>query len=287
MARLINRLTAANINGLAEPGFYADGMGLYLQISKWQTKSWVLRFTVDGRTRWLGLGSANTVRLSEARELARKARLKIADGVDPIDAKRVARDNRRKQTAENTLFRDAVKEFLRLHLPTFKNDKHRWQWGNSLDKYAMKNLGSRHIGEIDAALVNETLSPIWQTKAETARRVKQRVECVVQWVQGRQATTPAEDQRQRCEAPPCSTLRRAASLHGRAGQAPGARCCGVAVLDLDGSTNVRGAQRPMVRVRPRRWRVERPGRKNEGRSSAQSSAERSGGGAVAPPAPRR
>jgi integrase len=182
MARLINRLTPAKIKEIAEPGFYADGAGLYLQISKWQTKSWVLRYSLDGRVRHLGLGSVNDYTLTQARERARKARHQIADGVDPVEAKRQAKDARRKQTAETTLFRDAVSEFIKLHEPLWKNDKHIWQWSNSLKKYALKNLGSRHIGEIDGALITETLAPIWQTKAETARRVKQRIERVIQWV---------------------------------------------------------------------------------------------------------
>ena len=146
MARLINRLTKGDIGELTDPGFYADGQGLYLQISKWQTKSWVLRFTLDGRTRHLGLGSYNTVKLSDARERARKARLLIVDGVDPIEDKRARRDARRTQTAETTLFRDAVKEFLNLHSPTWKNAKHKWQWQRSLEQFALKNLGGRPVG---------------------------------------------------------------------------------------------------------------------------------------------
>jgi integrase len=182
MARLINRLTKGDIGELTDPGFYADGQGLYLQISKWQTKSWVLRFTLDGRTRHLGLGSYNTVKLSDARERARKARLLIVDGVDPIEDKRARRDARRTQTAETTLFRDAVKEFLNLHSPTWKNAKHKWQWQRSLEQFALKNLGGRPVGAIDGALITETLAPIWQTKTETARRVKQRIERVCQWI---------------------------------------------------------------------------------------------------------
>jgi integrase len=181
MARLINRLTPTQVREITKPGFHPDGGCLYLQVSRWETKSWVLRYSIDGRTRWLGLGSANVVRLSEAREKARKARLLISEGIDPIERRRQAKDERRKQTADNTLFRDAVRDFLKLHLPLSRNQKHQWQVRTSLERVA-KTLGARPISAVDAALINETLAPMWTKTPATAARIRQRIERVVQWV---------------------------------------------------------------------------------------------------------
>lgn len=181
MTRQVNRLTAAKVRDVTEPGFYPDGLGLYMQISKWETKSWVFRYTLDGRPRYMGLGSVHTVGLAEARVRARQARQLLLDGKDPLEVKREARDARRAQTNDRMLFKDALKCFLDLYEPTWKNEKHRWQWSHSLKQYA-GGLSSRPIAAIDGALITETLAPIWTTKAETARRVKQRVERVCQWV---------------------------------------------------------------------------------------------------------
>jgi integrase len=80
------------------------------------------------------------------------------------------------------LFKDAARRFLELHEPTWKNEKHRWQWGQTLEAHAFPTLGARPIAAIDGALITEALRPIWQKMPETARRTKQRIERVVQWV---------------------------------------------------------------------------------------------------------
>ena len=80
------------------------------------------------------------------------------------------------------LFRDAAKRFLDLHLNEWKNAKHKQQWQNSLKTYAYPSIGNRPITAIDGAVITDALSPIWTKKPETARRVKQRIERVIQWV---------------------------------------------------------------------------------------------------------
>jgi len=181
MARQVNRLTGRQVRDETEPGFYPDGNRLYMQISRWGTKSWVFRYTFDGRPRYMGLGSLNNVTLAEARVRARQANQLLLDAKDPIEVRRGARDARRAQTNERMLFGDALKRFLDLHEPTWKNEKRRWQWSHSLKQYA-GGLSTRPVAAIDGALITETLAPIWTTKAETARRVKQRIERVCQWV---------------------------------------------------------------------------------------------------------
>ena len=132
----------------------------------------------------MGLGALHTVSLAEARERARTARQLLLDGVDPIEAKRARRDEARAESTERMLFKDAVTRFLNVHDTTWKNAKHRRQWENTLRDYA-KPLADRPISAIDGALITEALAPIWTKKPETARRVKQRIERVCQWVKDR------------------------------------------------------------------------------------------------------
>ena len=129
----------------------------------------------------MGLGALHTVSLAEARERAKQARQLLLDGTDPIEAKRAQRDAQKAATAENILFTDAVRRFLEVHESNWKNAKHRQQWANTLRDYA-KPLHDRPISAIDGAQITEALAPIWTRKPETARRVKQRIERVCQWV---------------------------------------------------------------------------------------------------------
>ena len=202
MARSINQLTERKVSDLArhaEAGRHHDGAGLYLQIKEHESQStkkpksgkkpkppltcsWVLRYSRDGRERFYGIGPLHTVNLGEARERARKARLLLLDGIDPIEARRSQQEALRSEEQANITFKEAAEAFLDLHEEGWRNDKHRQQWRNTLAEYAFPKLGSRPVKVIDAALVNATLAPIWQTVPETARRVRQRIERVVQWV---------------------------------------------------------------------------------------------------------
>ena len=176
------QLTARSVTAAKKPGYYGDGGGLYLQVSKYGTRNWIFRFTMDHKTRDMGLGSLETFSLKEARDRARRARQLVADGIDPIEQRNQERDARRKQESEQVSFKDAAQRFLDVHQTGWKNEKHRAQWKSTLTKYAYPTLGTRPLSAIDGSLVTETLSPIWTKKPETAQRVKQRIERVIQWV---------------------------------------------------------------------------------------------------------
>src|SRR5215813_1496850 len=158
------RLTAKRVDHLHKPGRHPDGDGLYLQITDSGVKSWVLRYERNGRERMLGLGPAHTFTLKEARERARRARQLLADGVDPIDAKRV-------QRAVPTLtFRQAVEAYHRLHEQ--KWTARRPQFLSSLRQHAFPVLGDLPLAAIDTPAVLRVLERIWATKTETATRVR-------------------------------------------------------------------------------------------------------------------
>jgi integrase len=177
-----DKLTALKVASLKKPGRYADGGGLYLHIPRPGARYWQFRFMIDGRAREMGLGPVADISLAEARELATRARAMVRDKRDPLEAKRKAQDEARNATGERQLFRDAAEEFISLHTSTWRNERHQKQWPATLKAYAYPTLGNRPIGEIDGALITEALVGIWQDKAETARRTKQRIERVIQWV---------------------------------------------------------------------------------------------------------
>jgi hypothetical protein len=106
--------------------------GLYLCINGKTSAAWELRYQLRDRTRFMGLGSARDFTLEQARVRARAARQKLADKIDPIEARRDARDQEVRQAAENMRFKEAAEEFLRVHVDTWKNAKHRSQWASTL-----------------------------------------------------------------------------------------------------------------------------------------------------------
>src|SRR5262245_50429766 len=131
---------------------------------------------IAGRARKMGLGSLATFSLAEARERARQVRQQVADGIDPIEARLAARVALRRDEAARIPFKEAAEKFLDIHEPGWRNEKHRAQWRSTLEAYAYPELGARPVSAVDAALINATLAPVWRKKAETASRVKQRIE---------------------------------------------------------------------------------------------------------------
>lgn len=203
MASGVNKLSAKSVATLSKPGLYNDGAGLYLQVSdaagsESVSKSWIFRYMLDHRPRKMGLGSVVTFSLAEARERARLARQQLADGVDPIEARLAERDARRQDEAERITFKDATVKYLAVHEDGWRNAKHRQQWRNTLETHAYPALGTRPVKAIDAALINGALADVWGKTPETAQRVRQRIERIVQWVKdGMPLPTPSKTKRVR------------------------------------------------------------------------------------------
>lgn len=174
-------LTALQVKKLTEPGYYADGAGLYLQVAKGGSKSWLFKFKLAGKAREMGLGSVNTFSLSEARERAREQRQRLADGIDPIAAKRETTLQRRMADASIITFDKAAARYIEDNAPGWRNDKHRQQWENTLATYASPIIGDLPVSRVDTAQVLRVLQPIWTAKAETASRLRGRIESVLDW----------------------------------------------------------------------------------------------------------
>lgn len=174
MATTINRLNARFVQTVSGNGYYCDGAGLYLAV-RGDSKSWVFRYRQAGKLRDLGLGSALIVSLAEARELAKRSRSMVAQRVDPIAEKRAAAAAERAAHA-STRWGEACAEFIELQKPGWKNEAQAGQWEQSLKEYGpAAGLLPR---EVTTEIVLACLSPIWTSKAETAARVRARIERV-------------------------------------------------------------------------------------------------------------
>ena len=176
-------LNAKRIAILSKPGRYRDPdtRGLYLQVGRTGTKSWLLRYELNGRERFHGLGSCEDFTLKEARERARAARQKISDGIDPIDAKRAERAAKAVEAARILTFQDAARHYFDQHERKWKNAKHRAQFLSTLATYVFPKIGKLPIAEIDTGQVLRVLEPIWHDKTETANRVRGRIESILDW----------------------------------------------------------------------------------------------------------
>lgn len=179
MARLVDQLTETKIRNLTTPGLHADGGGLYLQIRPSGARSWIFRFTLNGRTRDMGLGSVATVSL-RARAKAAEARALRDEGIDPIEqAKAQEGAPAGRKGGAGLTFEEAAEVYMADRLKRLKSDVHRHQWRQTLEAYAYPIIGSTPVAEIATADVLAVLKPIWETKCETAGRLRGRIERIL------------------------------------------------------------------------------------------------------------
>jgi integrase len=169
-----NALSPLRIKGLSEPGRYGDGNGLYLVVDPSGAKRWVFRTMVQGKRRDIGLGSLRLVSLAEARTKAIEYRKLAREGGNPVEA-------RRKAKVSVPTFKEAATSTLEQHRPGWRNDKHATQWMASLRMHVFPAIGDRRVDQIETADVLRALSPIWLSKPETARRIRQRISTILNW----------------------------------------------------------------------------------------------------------
>jgi integrase len=181
--RSTNRLTTKGVESLIKEGRagrYADGGNLYLHIREGGSRQWVLKYRAGVKLREMSLGSFDDLTLAKAREVASAARALAATGVDPLDARRKSEAER--QNAENaagvTTFGAYAIALVDRIETGFSNPKHRQQWRNTLETYCAP-IWAKPIDAVDTAGVLACLTPIWQTKPETASRVRGRIERVL------------------------------------------------------------------------------------------------------------
>jgi hypothetical protein len=181
----VSKLTALKVAQTRQPGMYADGDGLYLQVTSPNAKSWIFRYSRAGRKREMGLGSLNAISLADARERARICRLQLVDGIDPLSARAQEWAHKSTQEAKAMSFDQCAAAFIKTHAAGWKSAVHHLQWETTLATYVSPVFGSLPVQSVDVSLVMKALEPIWTTKPETAARVRGRIESVLNWAKAR------------------------------------------------------------------------------------------------------
>lgn len=165
MARTLNRLTAVEAKG-NPPGKYSDGGGLWLHKREDGGAQWVLRVTVHGRRREMGLGSLSQVSLKEARQAAEKWRAIVRSNLDPIKE----REREKREAARNLhLLKEIALDAFESRKAELKGDGVAGRWYSPLEIHVLPKLGKVPVADIDQQDIRDTLGPIWHSKAETAR----------------------------------------------------------------------------------------------------------------------
>lgn len=192
----MTKLTAKTVESLARagiPGYTGDGNGLYFQVSQAGGKSWVFRYKKDGKSRMMGLGRYPETTLSQAREKAIALRHRTNAGIDPLEARdqelarlreeQVRQERiRLEEAAKNArlvTFEKAAGDYIKSHRVGWRNAKHAQQWENTLRTYVFPVIGPLQAGDISTEHILQILTPIWSTKPETASRIRNRIELVL------------------------------------------------------------------------------------------------------------
>lgn len=183
MPKKARELSAVEVRRLDRPGLHAVGgvAGLHLQVKETGARSWILRATVGNLRRDIGLGGFPDVPLTDARDKARTARELIAQGIDPAEQKKANKAALMAAEAKIITFDECARRFLASKTKEFANPKHAAQWKTTLETYASPFIGKLAVDKIEMAHLVQVLTPIWDSKTETASRVRGRIESVLNW----------------------------------------------------------------------------------------------------------
>ncbi len=181
MAKTIDKLSYRKVSALNKPGLYGDGAGLWLKVTATGSKSWIFRYTRNGKATDIGLGAVTTIGLANAREKALEQRNILAAGDNPLALKKATAAHLALADAISMTFQQCAGAYIELHRHGWKNPKHKQQWENTLATYCYPLIGQLSVADIDTGLVVQCLEPIWITKNETASRLRGRLEKVLAW----------------------------------------------------------------------------------------------------------
>jgi integrase len=173
----------------AKPGLHPDGAGLYLQVTKGGTKSWIFRFQVNGRRREMGLGSLEIRSVTDARAEAAILSREVRAKIDPLERRRADAAAEHalqiEQASRSITFESVAREYIEAHTPGWRNAKHVQQWNNTLATYAYPHLAQKAVADISTDDVLSILKPIWVSKSETASRIRSRIELILSYAKAK------------------------------------------------------------------------------------------------------
>jgi integrase len=177
MGNLTTRLIAN-----APDGMHSDGYGLYLKVKESKgTKAWIYRYQLNNIRREMGIGSFELYTLNEARNKILELRKQVKDGVDPIEDRKQKQVLKAEEIEKSILFKEAANEYILQHKSGWSNTKHSQQWPNTMRDYVFPFIGSIPVAALTLKDVLRVLTPIWETKTETASRIRARIEKVIDW----------------------------------------------------------------------------------------------------------
>lgn len=179
--------SARSVETVTDAGYHRCDHGLYLQVTKRGTKSWLFRYKspLTSKQREMGLGPLSLVSLAAARELTIECRRQLLSGLDPLEERKQVKRAQQLAQAKSITFQEAAENCIESKKPEWKNAKHAQQWSNTLTTYAYPIFGDIAVSDVDTDLVLKAIEPIWISKAETASRVRQRIETVLDWARAR------------------------------------------------------------------------------------------------------
>lgn len=256
----MGKLSAARIRSLSTPGLHGDGETLYLKVARGGSKSWIQRLSVDGKRRDIGLGGWPTVSLAKARERAFSNRVAVSEGRDPLAEKRLA---------SVPTFRQAAEKTYEAHRPGWRSAKATKNWMQQLELHAFPRLGGVRVDRIGREDVLAVLTPLWTTKREAARKLRQRIRTTLRWCQAHgyvehnmageaiSGALPAMPSvRAHYRALPYAEVSEAlATIEGSEASLPVKLCFRFLVLTAARSGEARGAAWPEIDEKAREWRI--------------------------------
>jgi integrase len=276
----INKLTAVAVQRAKEPGYYGDGGGLWLQISRLGGKSWVFRFTHHGKVREMGLGPTHTISLAEAREKALEHRKAVIEGSDPIEARKIEQQRAKLEAAKAKTFEECATAYIEANRAAWKNEKHAKQWTATFQTYVFPKIGKLSVAAIDTGLVLSVLQQetgkdkvqLWHAKTETASRLRGRIESVIDWAAFRgyrQGDNPARwkghlDNELPARAKVQKVKHHAALPYSEIGafmlelrkcEGMSARALEFGILTAARSAEIRGAKWPEIDLKAKTWTI--------------------------------
>ena len=195
MPKIARELGPLAVKGLTSAGLHPVGgvAGLMLQVSPTGTRSWLLRVKVGEKRREIGLGAFPGVTLALAREKGQATRDDITKGIDPVAQRAAARqtivEQQQEEKALEWTFKRCAEAYIKAKKPGWRNAKHGTQWVNTLTTYAYPAIGDVLVRHVSVAQVIGIIEPIWTTKNETASRVRNRIELVLDWATARKLRT--------------------------------------------------------------------------------------------------
>lgn len=187
MPKKAREISALALSKLKSPGRYAVGGadGLHLRITL-GSRAWILRVQVGEKRRDLGLGSYPNIGLAEARERARDIRKNIQEGNVPLSPRARAKAEITEREIDTKTFKECAEAFIAGKSSEWRNPKHRQQWENTLVTYVYPKIGSLPVSDIALPHILSCLEPIWNSKTETAVRIRGRIESILNYAAVRQ-----------------------------------------------------------------------------------------------------